>query len=705
MNITARKVSPIVIRGTTVTCNPVRHSAGITSLAVLSVLLMGCGLTLNPPSAGSAGTGVSGEPGGSGVNVPVPGTIRALTGCTNPNTGVPNGDWGVGSDPVYAAIGPSNPIVGEPIYTSNAVFWTNRETAPGQSVLLAGAFTDAKKTARIAFIPTGTPDWQSLVRGSTTVISTTQQGTTGLSFIVPVGFPAGVYGYQIEDPSAPPILGLANVPLLNWAIGVPSVTNPNAALQHQVYDCGAEPGGILRLFGKNFVSSNQVILQSSNGVAYALSPSKMDSNSVTVPIPGSLSPGVYNVWVGSSPWSATSSPGAQITIYSPLRLLVQNARCSNLVGDGVTDDTEHIQSCLDLYAPIKGSTNFVVYIALPAGNFVLSGLVRLHSYEVLIGLSPTATNFIGRPKGLPPAAWFSLSQYSGMANLSLQAPANPNLLLSSGTTTGNPLNSGHLFFDNVHFASTTDASNGSETMFELAGPDIQVYDSFFSSNSNQDFDIFYGDGGIVSGNQFVLNNWTGLAIGDSQNVVFEDNLTYSQDVLGPDNNGYAGSGLSIGRSNNQWGPSALSQDIYVGYNTFQNMGSNGQQVITNDGGGGAYIGPIASSTAGTVTLAADPAWNWMGTTNPQAAVMAIAFGAGVGQYSLLQSYSGRTMKLLSPWKVLPDETSVVVITQYELNMTIAHNTITNTLGASIVLGDALEGVIEDNGLTNSGGGL
>ncbi len=537
------------------------------------------------------------------------------------------------------------------------------------------------------------------------MISTTQQGTTGLSFIVPVGFPAGVYGYQIEDPSAPPILGLANVPLLNWAIGVPSVTNPNAALQHQVYDCGAEPGGILRLFGKNFVSSNQVILQSSNGVAYALSPSKMDSNSVTVPIPGSLSPGVYNVWVGSSPWSATSSPGAQITIYSPLRLLVQNARCSNLVGDGVTDDTEHIQSCLDLYAPIKGSTNFVVYIALPAGNFVLSGLVRLHSYEVLIGLSPTATNFIGRPKGLPPAAWFSLSQYSGMANLSLQAPANPNLLLSSGTTTGNPLNSGHLFFDNVHFASTTDASNGSETMFELAGPDIQVYDSFFSSNSNQDFDIFYGDGGIVSGNQFVLNNWTGLAIGDSQNVVFEDNLTYSQDVLGPDNNGYAGSGLSIGRSNNQWGPSALSQDIYVGYNTFQNMGSNGQQVITNDGGGGAYIGPIASSTAGTVTLAADPAWNWMGTTNPQAAVMAIAFGAGVGQYSLLQSYSGRTMKLLSPWKVLPDETSVVVITQYELNMTIAHNTITNTLGASIVLGDALEGVIEDNGLTNSGGGL
>jgi hypothetical protein len=135
------------------------------------------------------------------------------------------------------------------------------------------------------------------------------------------------------------------------------------------------------------------------------------------------------------------------------------------------------------------------------------------------------------------------------------------------------------------------------------------------------------------------------------------------------------------------------------------MGSNGQQVITNDGDGGSYYGPVASSTASTVTLAADPEWSWMGTTNPQAAVMAIISGTGVGQYSFVKTYSGRTINLLTPLKVLPDGTSVVVISQYELNMTIAHNTITNTLGASIVLGDSLEGVVEDNPMTNSGGGI
>ncbi len=95
----------------------------------------------------------------------------------------------------------------------------------------------------------------------------------------------------------------------------------------------------------------------------------------------------------------------------------------------------------------------------------------------------------------------------------------------------------------------------------------------------------------------------------------------------------------------------------------------------------------------------------MGTTNPQASVMAIIFGTGVGQYSFVQAYSGRNITLSKPWQVQPDTTSVVVISQYELNMTIAHNAINNTLGASIVLGNTLEGAAEDNSMENSGGGV
>jgi hypothetical protein len=661
------------------------------------VLLLG--FLLFSASARATGEAVQTE------QLPSAGATGALTGCVNPNTGTSNGDWGIGTDPVYTAVSNTTPVVGEPVYTANTIFWTSRETQPGQSILLAGAFTVALKTVRLAFIPNGTNDWQSLVKASTTTISSTQEGTTGLSFIVPRNFPAGVYGFEIDDFTAPPVLGLANVPSINWAVGVPFAAWLSVALQHQVYDCGAEPGGFLRIFGKNFISSNKVILRTSAGAAYVLTPTAWDTNSITILVPPTVQPGDYSFWVGTAPWSVTSSPAVSITIHSAPSFSVRHVKCFGLVGDGTTDNTRRLQSCLDFYAPTVSNSQ-LVYIDLPDGTFSLTDGVTLQPFELLNGWSSSRTNFVGNPIGSPPTAWVHLSQYTGLANLSLTAPANPNLLLSSGTTSGDPTTSGHIYLGSVKLTSTTDASNGAEYMTALAGPDIQVYNSSFLSNSNQVFDILFGDGGIVTGNTFILNNWTGLGIEDSQNIIFEHNVTTSQNQPGQGPGGLsAGSGLSVSRGNSQYGPSALSRNIYVGYDNFVNMGSNAQQVVTNDGGGGAYFGPVASSTASTVTLADDPAWNWMGTTNPEASVLAIVYGTGTGQYSFLQSYSGRTINLETPLKVLPDATSVVVISQYELNMTIAHNSFTNTLGTDIVLGDALEGVIEDSTMTNYGFGI
>jgi len=702
-----KRVSSVVTGRSAPRIGDLQKTAGATIISLVTALLVGCGLQINGSSSqgSSPAGGSSGPVATGGQTIPIPASFQALTGCANPNTGTSNGDWGLGTYPVYTAVDNTAPMVGLPIYTSNSIFWTSRENKPGQSILLAGAFTDATKKVRIAPIPAGTSDWQSVVKSSTSVIVPIQEGTTGLSFIVPASFPAGVYGFQIEDPSALPILGLANIPVLNWAIGVPSTVDPSAALMHQVHDCSVEPGETLRVFGKNFLASEQIILQATSGLSYSLSPSKADSNSFAVSIPSNLPPATYNLWVGTAPWSDTSSPPVQITVVPSPSFTVQSVACSTLVGDGATDNTSRLQLCLDWYAPLIGSKE-LAYIAIPQGNFVLTNGVTPHSFEVLVGSSQGSTNFLGKPPGTPPSAWFTVPQYFGMTNMSLNAPANPNLLLSAGTTTGDPLTSGHLFFDNVNFASTTDASAGRETMFDIGGPDIQVYGSSFLSNSNQDLDLMFGDGGIVSGNKIILNNWTGLAIGNSQNIIFEGNETTSQNTPGEgDGQHSGGSGLSVGRSNNQYGPSALSRNIYVGYNKFDNMGSNDQQVITNDGDGGAYIGPVASSTATTVILASDPAWNWMGTTNPGAAAIAVISGTGVGQYSFLKSYSGRNITPVTPWKVPPDQTSLVVITQYELNMTIAHNMIANTLGAGIVLGDALEGVVEDNLLTNAGMGI
>jgi hypothetical protein len=162
------------------------------------------------------------------------------------------------------------------------------------------------------------------------------------------------------------------------------------------------------------------------------------------------------------------------------------------VGDGTTDNTRRLQSCLDFYAPAVSNSQ-LVYIDLPDGTFSLTDAVTLQPFELLTGWSPNRTNFVGNPIGSPPTAWFHLSQYSGLANLSLTAPANPNLLLSSGTTSGDPTTSGHIYLGSVKLISTTDASNGAEYMTALAGPYIQVYNSSFLSNSNQVFDILFGE--------------------------------------------------------------------------------------------------------------------------------------------------------------------------------------------------------------------
>src|SRR5271170_1646430 len=106
-----------------------RHGALAISLILLAfavaLILVGCGLTINSPAgsgpsqgAGSAGgSGSSGDGGpAGGQTIPAPGVLQALTGCANPNTGVSNGDWGVGTDPVYTFVDNQTPVVGAPDY-------------------------------------------------------------------------------------------------------------------------------------------------------------------------------------------------------------------------------------------------------------------------------------------------------------------------------------------------------------------------------------------------------------------------------------------------------------------------------------------------------------------------------------------------------------------------------------------------------------
>jgi Pectate lyase superfamily protein/Right handed beta helix region len=673
-------------------------------------LMASCVLALTVPSGGQVATGSNvANPSSAAetsnefhVALP-PSALDNLVGCSNPN-GVPSaGTWGV-DDALYIPITAVTILIGTPTYTSNTIFWISRETSPGESILMSGAFTRAKKTARVASIPAGTTDWQSVVSKRGTTVPTTQQGTTGLSFIVPRWFPEGVYGFEIDDPSAPPILGLANEPFLEWAIGVPSTTDSGVALQSQVHDCGAEPGEILRIFGKNFSASNQVILESTDGSVTSIAPIKVDTNSISAQVPDSLGSGRYYLWVGAEPWSATSSPAVSLDVIAPPPVTVANAVCSVLVGDGKTDNTLLLQSCLDENAP-KAVPGSLVYVSIPKGVFVLTNEITIRSGEILVGTAPSETQFVGESPGPQPNAWFTIPQYAGMANLTIRAPNAIYLVASPDVadfiTGGNPATSGHAFLKNMVFDSTPAGSNGNTWgMVALTGPDIQFYGSTFLSGTFENLAISYGDGGIISKNTFIDDS--GLNdLESSQNMIVEENSVYSE--AGPGGTGSAAFDLS--RHFCEWCQPSVTQNEYIGYNTIQNMGGADNEIILTDGGAGSYFGPVASSSTDTVVLADDPSWISTGTGNLEGLSVAIVQGKGVGQESFVKGVNGSTITLESPWKIMPDSTSLVVITASERDLIIAHNIITNTLGTSILIARSFDAVIEDNTLSNSGSGI
>jgi len=637
-------------------------------------------------------------------SIPLPIGPDEMPGCVNPNSGVSASDFGAWQ--ANYVTDPDPVLNAPPTYAQNTIFWVSRETGPGESILMTGAFTGAQKSAKLALIPAGTTDWQSVVQASGTPVTATQIGNSSLTVLVPPSFPSRVYGFEVDDPTTMPIFSLANEPTISWTIGVPKTSDLSGALQHGVHDCGAEPGQGLRLFGKNFNPSDDLILMSAAGDTYKVAPKEADANSISATLPDTLPVGTYSFWVGNSSWDATSSSPMILTIAKPPALSAQNVQCANLTGDGKTDNAAQLQECLDQSAP-SAASNLISRISIPAGSFCLSTGLHIHSFEILVGDSPSTTQLLGCPQSTVPNSWITVDKSVGLANFAFSGPVDPYILTSSDTT-GNPTTSGSLFVDNIDFEMASDLFNGNQVIFNVAGPDLQIYNSKFrtvtqgSGQSNEmPLSLNFGDGAIVSGDTFVDTNST-TGIGNSQNIVFEKNNSFSEE--GPGDHG--GMGLTISRSFSTWALSSVIRNIYVGHNFFHDIGWPGQGAIETDGGAGAYYGYVAESTNDTVTLSEEPSWVWTGNSDPSTIAIEIVSGTGAGQYSLLKSINDKVIGLITPWKVLPDSTSIVQVISPKTNLTLAHNKFKDTTGPSFLLfGGGVDSLVEDNQLIDSGSGL
>ena len=581
---------------------------------------------------------------------------------------------------------------GAPTYDSNTVFWVSRESRPGQSVLLSGAFTGStSKTVRVAFVPPGTTDWQSLVEHGGTTVNATSLATLGLSFLIPSWFQQGVYAFEIDDPSLPsdiaPARGLVNQPSIDWVQGVPaSITAGNSPL-HSVIVAGGEAGQTLRIFGKNFTASedgtflNHVFVSplSSLDTHLDLTITSHDADSITLSIPTTLKAGPYYLWVGDSKFSDVSSAAVLISIMAPSQLESKTLQCRGIQPD--TDITHSLQACLDANAPnLTAPTE--TFFSLGAGTYTISSTIVLHPHEYLYGAGLTSTVIEGKSTNTS-APWISGTNYFGLIDLAIIAPIqNTSFAIVQSDMSGDTRKSGHIRLFN---ASITGVYSGSDVFHanevNLSGPDVQIINSVFDGTGTIAYSRY--DGALISGNVF---NGIWNETGDSQNLIIENNKD-------------SGFGLAVSIDNS--GPSRLSQNIYLHDNFFTEM--------TTDGGGGAYWGAVVSASSDSIVLANYPVWTWMGTTFPPAAVVTIIGGRGVGQYRTIQKLVGtNTITVTAPFDVLPDSTSIVCITPLVARLIVTGNTFTIPVQDAVAGGQAAvqfygnvrDSVIENNTVIN-----
>jgi hypothetical protein len=694
-------------------------AAGIFSCLILA----GAGVSARTNAA--PGISASGPPVANRIKLDFP-PATSPSACENPYSAPFTSDWG--RPPAYRDSYKDGKITSElraqgyidpptqlpswlrPKYLENHIFWLSRENKPGQSVLMSGAFTPRPKRIRLASIPPGATEIKPLLDASPVIVASTAAGATGLAFKIPANFSDGPLAFRIEDPPANAVDATVNLPEVQWALGVmPTPTGgelPEDVFSYPPSPCGAPIGGVLKVFGKNYLPGAKIYLADSFGAGFELPVVFQDENAMAASIPRNVAPGNYSLWVGNAAHDAASSNMFPIKIRDRGAVKTKAISCPELRRRDKTTVSARIQKCLDLDIPANPAETVGV-LHLPAGTFELEGSITFHPGQYLRGAGVRLTKLIGISPA-PNDGWLNGTHHFGFADISFRGPLKNSLLRSD--LTGDPRASGFVTLNRV--ALTVEAlepASVRQPVIQLSGPAIQIIDSTLTSLGGVSSSIAYADGVWISGFDQFQGPGGWAAVGESQNVIVE----HSSFSGPPPDAGATGGGfvftLTFSRFSRFPRSEQVQRNAYLGYSALSNMmapGVGANMAFGTDGGSQAYYGTIASSSFNSVTLAHEPDWSFTGNAIPDGLVVSIIAGTGAGQFRHVVGYDGRRIDVASPWAVSPNQTSVVVVSQANENMIISHNVVKNCAADAILFyGLIFSSVIEKNILTDAGNGI
>lgn len=376
----------------------------------------------------------------------------------------------------------------------------------------------------------------------------------------------------------------------------------------------------------------------------------------------------YEVWAhnghgGHFGWSGPLS----LTILPQSPWAGQSANVFNIknygaIGDGVTDETQAIQSALNAAAKAAPAT-----VYFPAGTYIVNGMIEMKNNVSWQGDSRDTSIIKAGPNFASAVQpWWQALIYSDSKSIS--QVEFKNLTVDGNGNLGKKSLIIFRHHDYVKLTASRFNWKGTIGGFNLGSNNyLTISDSEFIGDQ-----VFLADSRQVSvrNNNFRLTDFANAAIiswGGSEVAIF-NNQAQDCDPAAKSIGGVGAGRFFVSQSH----PDS-NRHFYIGDNTTINMAppvgigdaNQGEQILFE----------VGTSTLSATPIAVTPTSATFEKTPPAIASQdaVIVKGRGTGQFRRVLAVNGNTITVTPAWSVLPDKTSVIGVGPAQTRSVVYHN--------------------------------
>lgn len=519
-----------------------------------------------------------------------------------------------------------------------------------------------------------------------------QKTDLSLKALIPATWMPGIYVVRVKNGEGASEWQFLNRPKIWWLM------------------CGlggkAVPGGNVRICGLNFGKKSRVWLQPDQGASRELPVRDARDNDLTVTLPKEAVPGHYRIWVhnGHGGQGGFGEPEEMtVETYTPWPDQRFDVQKFGAKGDGQTDDTKALSDAL---AAVQSAGGGVLWI--PRGIYIITGKLVVPEHTVVRGESRDVVWLKVPSKAAPFNAVLAGNGNFGVEDLSIVSqtaqrlvacPDVPSTYARERANWGNndPAPGGvilrRLRLQHLNFAHRLNKddprrllSDGQATV-TLRGPDCEVADCVIVS-SGMPLQISRALRAQILRNQLGTgrNGWYG--IWDFECGIFEGNEILARDLEGSFG-GVQGTARCLLFRGNSW------HDAY---------GDEREALTFDTPYHPQWVGTVKMNEPDDLELAVKSYGTWPPPPGfPSQLAAVIVGGKGLGQLVPVRSMNPTGLKLESPWKITPDENSIIAIGVNKSNVIVTDNWFSDSSAGPQLYAQSYSFVVSHNHSERTGG--